>query len=501
MSDVPVVIVGGGTVGLSTAVFLGHHGVRSLVLERRKAPSAHPRALGVSPRTFEFFREAGLHEEVNAATVTSTALWKANARTVAEIDHSRAPAPSTAESAVSPENPRGHCPQDRLDAVLLPAARERGATVEFGAEVTAVDQDADGVTVTLADGRAIRAAYLVGADGVNTKVRHALGIGTSGPGEVGGTTMNILFAADLVGHFGSMPTMVEVRHPDASGMLLAVGEGRWVLHVPLPDGEEPTAERCLAWIRTAIGADVPVEVLNAMPWRATMRMATEFRRGRAFLVGDAARAITPLGALGLNTGVADAHNLAWKLAMVLAGTAGDGLLDTYHDERHAVAELVTRQAELRWENPPLHWDPAAAAGRAAVGMWHQPMVLMGYRYDSSAVVDPVTVVPSTEDVAVSLNGDAGSRLPHRWIAPGKSTVDLIGPGFAVLTGPGGEAWCEAARKNGLRATRLDADWAASVTLADDGALLVRPDGFIAWRTETAADPALLGKILAMVTSR
>ncbi|GAA1990463.1 FAD-dependent monooxygenase [Amycolatopsis minnesotensis] len=501
MSDVPVVIVGGGSVGLSTAVFLGHHGVRSLVLERRAAPSNHPRALGVSSRTFEFFREAGLHDEVNAAVVTSTTQWKANARTVAEIDHSQAPAPSAAASVVSPESPRGHCPQDRLDAALLPAARERGAAVEFGAEVTAVGQDADGVTVTLADGRTISADYLVGADGVNTKVRGALGIGTTGPGELGGTAMNILFSADLVGHFGSMPVMVEIQHPDVSGMLLAVGEGRWVIHVPLTDGEEPTEERCLAWIRTAIGADVPVEILNAMPWRATMRMAAEFRRGRAFLVGDAARAITPLGALGLNTGVADAHNLAWKLAMVLAGTAGDGLLDTYHDERHAIAELVTEQAALRWENPPLHWDPAAAAGRAAVGMWNAPVVIMGYRYDSTAVVDPVTAVPSTEDIVACLNGDAGSRLPHRWIGPGKSTVDLIGPGFAVLTGPGGEAWCEAARENGLRATVLDADWTSSVALAEDGAMLVRPDGFIAWRTGSGADTALLGKILAMVTSR
>ncbi|MEV0699850.1 FAD-dependent monooxygenase [Saccharopolyspora sp. NPDC050389] len=504
MSRIPVLIAGGGTVGLAMAVFLGHHGVPSLVVERRAAPSNHPRALGISQRTLEFFREVGLRDAVDEVAVRSTELWKADARTVAEIDRSQAPryAKSPISSGISPEMPHGHYPQDRLDTALLPAARERGATVEFGVAVTAVEQDADGVAATLSDGRVIHADYLVGADGVNSSVRAELGIATTGPGEIGDTTVNILFNADLVGHFGSMPVMVQVSHPDAPGMMLSVGEKRWVLHVGLDVVGGLSTQQCAAAVRTALGADVPVEIVNALPWRATVRMADEFRSGRAFLVGDAARAISPLGAMGLNTGVADAYNLAWKLGMVLAGQAGDRLLDSYHEERHAVAELVTRQALLRWEHPRLHWDPAAAAERAAVGMWNAPVVLMAHRYDSSAMIDPVVQVPSTEDVAASLDGAPGSRLPHRWLdGTSVSTLDLIKSRFTVLTGPEGAHWAEAAREIGLNAVQLDEDWASSVNVDVDGALLVRPDGFIAWRAPGSADPETLHKVLASVTGR
>lgn len=504
LSRIPVLIAGGGTVGLAMAVFLGHHGVPSLVVERRAEPSNHPRALGISPRTLEFFREVGLREAMAGVAVRSTELWKADARTVAEIDRSRAPLPPKAliGSGISPEVPSGHYPQDRIDTVLIPAARERGATVEFGVAVTGVEQDTNGVSATLSDGRVVRADYLVGADGVNSSVRTALGIGTTGPGEIGETTVNILFNADLVDHFGAMPTMVQISHPDNPGMLLSVGERRWVLHVGLAAIGGISEEQCAAAVRTALGADVPVEIVSALPWRATVRMADEFRAGRAFLVGDAARAISPLGAMGLNTGLADAHNLAWKLAMVLAGDAGDRLLDSYHEERHAIAELVTQQALLRWENPRLHWDPAAVADRAAVGMWNAPVVTMGYRYDSSAVIDPVVRVPSTEDVAENLDGAPGSRIPHRWLAGSDtSTLDLVESSFVVLAGPAGERWCEAAREIGVRAVRLDEEWASSVNVDDDGALLVRPDGFIAWRASGAADPGVLQKVLATVTGR
>jgi 2-polyprenyl-6-methoxyphenol hydroxylase-like FAD-dependent oxidoreductase len=510
ISQIPVVIAGGGTVGLATAVFLGHHGIPSLVVERRTAPSNHPRALGISPRTLEFFREVGLRDEIDRAAVRSADRWRAEARTVAEIDRGQAPhAPKPPVGlAVSPETPRGHYPQDRLDAVLIPAARERGATVEFGAEVIGVEQDADKVSVTLSNARVIHADYLVGADGVNSSVRTALGIGTTGPGEIGNITLNILFNADLVAHFGSMPTMTQINHPDVAGILLAVGDRRWVLHVGLPTNGDLSEERCAAAVRTAIGADVPVEIVSVLPWRATVRMANEFRSGRAFLVCDAARTISPLGAFGLNTGLADAHNLAWKLAMVLAGQAGDRLLDSYHEERHAVAELVTRQALLRWENPRLHWDPTATEERAAVGAWNAPMVTMGYRYDSSAVIDPVVRVPSTEDVAASLDGAPGSRIPHRWLdSSNVSTVDLNESHFAVLAGPAGDDWCDAARKVAdsrgmdLRAVRLSERWASSVNLENDGVILLRPDGFIAWRTRGTADTATLDKVLASVTGR
>ncbi|WP_435061167.1 FAD-dependent monooxygenase [Amycolatopsis thermoflava] len=500
MSD--VVIAGGGSVGLAAAVFLAHHGVHAHVVERRAGLSEHPRALGLSPRTLEFFREAGLGAELDAVAVRSTEMWKADARTVAEIDRANAPrrTPFT-QPEISPEKPAGHYPQDRLDAALLPAARERGVTVEFGVAVAGVSQDADGVSVELSDGRVLRTRYLIGADGVKTAVRPALGIGTTGPGEVGEPVLNILFEADLTGVFGALPTMVEIGHPDVRGMLLSVGERRWVLHTGAPGTPEEL-------IRTALGAEVPVRVIAAKWWRATLRMAEEFRAGRAFLAGDAARSVSPLGAFGLNTGLADAHNLAWKLALVLAGQAGEGLLDTYHDERHAVAELVTRQAVLRWENPRLHWDPAAVAERAAVGAWNAPLVTMGYRYDSAAVIDAVVQPPSTEDLMVALDGAPGSRLPHRWVSPGVSTLDLVRSRFTVFAGD--PSWREAAEKAAARldvpmgaAVLPDADWLSATGIENGGALLVRPDGFVAWRSPVAvagAD-AVLESVMSRVLTR
>ncbi|MFI5717078.1 FAD-dependent monooxygenase [Nocardia sp. NPDC051750] len=490
-----VVVAGGGTVGLATAVLLAHHGVPAQVFESREAPSVHPRALGLSPRTLEIFREVGLGKALDQAAVQSALPWKADARTVAEIDRDHIPPRPAMFDATVAEQPRGHYPQDRIDAVLLPAARERGATVEFGVAVTDITQDDAAVDVTLSDGRVVRADYLIGADGLRSTVRERLGIATTGPGRIGEPTMNILFEADLVGYFGSMPTMTEIGHPDVQGMLLAVGEHRWVIHVPTAHIGDIGAT-----IRTALGAEVPVEIIGAVEWRATVLMAEEFRCGRVFLAGDAARSVSPLGAFGLNTGLADAHNLAWKIAMVLSGQAGPALLDSYHDERHAVAEFVTRQALLRWENPRLHWDPRAVAERAAVSAWNAPMVTMGYRYDSGAIIGPVPPVPSTEDVVASLDGAPGSRLPHRWLdEPELSTLDVNESGFAVLTGPAGRHWRTAAGDLGVRAVELPADWPASVGISAEGALLVRPDGFIAWRTTGPAGD--LAEVYATVTGR
>ncbi|WP_234386626.1 FAD-dependent monooxygenase [Streptomyces sp. ERV7] len=225
----------------------------------------------------------------------------------------------------------------------------------------------------------------------------------------------------------------------------------------------------------------------------------------------------PLGAFGMNSGIADAHNLAWKLAQVLRGTAGEGLLDTYHAERHPVAAFTMRQALLRLKNPGLHWNPFAGAQRQEAGMANTPVVHLGYRYDSAAVVDARTEIPSTEDVAASLDGAPGSRLPHHWVTRAGdrvSTLDLAAARWTLLAGPDGAVWCETAAKIAAEAgldlavhriggagADIDdptADWARAAGTGADGALLARPDGFVAWRAEeAAADP---GRTLSDVFS-
>ncbi|WP_410668913.1 FAD-dependent monooxygenase [Amycolatopsis sp. cmx-4-68] len=502
-----VLIAGGGTVGLSTALFLACHGVSALVVERADGPSSHPRATGLGFRTVEFFRQAGIADAVEAVAIRPTAtLGKISAPTLATADLPDTPpavpnSPNLVASRLSPSALRGTCPQDRLDAVLLAAARERGATVAYSTTLVSAEQDDTGVTAVLdgPDGRrTVRAAYLVAADGGRSGLRAALGIGTTGPGALGQPLLNILFRADLTpytkGHHFANCT---ITTPESPGMLVTVdAEKDWIFHTEL--GDEPVAAfppaRCAALIRAAVGdPGLAVEVLSVLPWRVRGLLADRFRAERVFLAGDAAHAVPPLGAFGANTGIADAHNLAWKLAAVLDGRAGPALLDTYEAERRPVAALALEQALLRLQDPRLHWEqgPAAAAARGAAGVVNAPVVHLGYRYDSAAVLGARPELPSTEDVV--LDGTPGSRVPHAWLADGRSTLDLVGRRLTLLTGPGGD-WSPTGDYD-VHVVE-DEEWLRTTGIADGGGVLVRPDHFVAWRGTPAGLDRAVRQVLA-----
>lgn len=463
--EVGVLVAGGGSVGLAAAVFLARHGVHALVVEREPGPRAHPRATGIGLRTLELLREAGLDRAMEEVAITSAPLGKITVDTLAGGDLTAggpAAAQRLGEVAYTPVRPRGICPQNRLDLVLLDAARERGATVAYDTELLTFDQDDDGVTATLAtpDGtRTVRARYLIACDGVRGTVRAALGIGVTGPGVLGPELHNIMFHADL-GHLtrGHGFALAEITNPAAPGMLMAIdGKREWVFH----SGQEPGA----GLIRTALGdPDLDVEIVSVLDWRARGQVADRFSRGRVFLAGDAAHAVPPTGAFGLNTGIADVHNLAWKLARVLAGRSGPALLETYGEERRPVALLAMEQSLLRAKDLRMHFGHGeeAARLRAEAGAVNAPIVHLGYRYGGASAVEGL---PSTEDVALCLDGSPGSRVPHVWVGE-RSTLDLVGTDFTVFTG-----------------TPV-ADPGVPVHVIDGwpyGTLLVRPDGFVAWR--------------------
>lgn len=516
---VPILVVGAGPVGISTAVFLARHGVPALLVEQRDGTSRLPRAPGLQARTMELFRAAGLASEIRALEMGDSHAYFAGGilrvRTFSEIDGAVVlEAPSLDGPTISPERVMG-CGQDRYEPVLVRAARQSGADIRFGTRLVSFDQDDDGVTATIEDtgtGRrgTVRAQYLVGADGARSRVRQLLGIERTGRGSVF-HALSIYFRAP------DLSTVLTGRkfilcYATAAGTMVGLsrlhGCDPWLAALIYhPErGETPadfTDARCVEIIRTAAGvADLDVQVVDKVPWEGAQLVADRFRAGRVFLAGDAAHVHPPAGGFGANTGIHDAHNLAWKLAAGLAGWGGDGLLDTYDAERRRVGQAMAEQAMVR--NRIRHGH-AGAEDRAA--MVDDIIITLGYRYLSSSIIgaeDHRVLAPTLE-----LSGQPGTRAPHVWLQHGReriSTLDLFWDSFVLLTGPAADRWVQAATEPAVRQpagrtpvplrvvqiggrdgpTPVDRDWATAYGVKPDGAVLVRPDAFVAWRSVAPA---------------
>ncbi|MBA9005538.1 FAD-dependent monooxygenase [Thermomonospora cellulosilytica] len=514
-----VLVVGAGPVGLSAAAFLGWHGIDSVVVDRHPGLSGHPRARGITPRTMELLRVIGLEERVRG-TASARELAANDGIHLAEslagrpLGQMRQPYFQFGSPNFEELSPTSWCMchQDELEPILRDRAVELGADVHFGVECTAVEPDGDGVWARLrpADGgteRRLRADYVIAADGANGRIRQWLGIGTSGPGRLG-HFLNISFEADLSAQLGERRfIMCYITKAGVRCALLPVDNARrWMLHVMCEPEEVPgiTEERCVELVRAAAGVpDLEVRIAGALPWESAGRVADRMRAGRVFLAGDAAHVMPPTGAFGSNTGIQDAHNLAWKLAAVLRGRAGDALLDTYEAERLPVARETMLQAVLRSKDRPGAGRDAAAPVDPRIVA--DPVVVLGYRYRSSAVVPEDGAASGEETVwAPQAAGEPGTRAPHVALAAG-STIDLVRRRFVVFAGPAeGAAWREAcaeverdlgvpfdvytitdgAGEDTGHLHDLEGRWAAGYGVDPGGAVLVRPDGFVAWRSRS-----------------
>ncbi|MFA1548281.1 FAD-dependent monooxygenase [Actinomadura chokoriensis] len=530
-ADTPVVIAGGSLVGLATALFLGKHGVPSMVVERNEGLSPHPRARGVNARAMELFRWAGIEDELrampsakalagNSGIIAAESLAGKELGALKEGYHRDTGATDDDDAGWLGATGWCLCHQHEVEPLLREHAARHGADLRFGTELAGFDQDADGVTVRLRDAagaeRSVRAGYLVGADGAGSLVRRLLGIGTDGPGALA-HFLNVRFRADLTGPLrGRRFVMCYTISGSSRSALLPVNNAdEWLLHVPYdPDrAEEFTPEHCADLARTAAGVDgLDVTVEGVASWESAGRVAGSFAAGRVFLAGDAAHVMPPTGAFGSNTGIQDAHNLAWKLAAVLRGEAGPGLLDTYEEERRPVAEATVEQTVLRSKDRPrLAGGPQQAPDPR---IQPDPVVTFGQVYRSAAVEpDGTGGDPRWEPEPA---GRPGTRAPHVIVKrDGKlvSTLDLYGDAFVLLTGPDGAACADAvaraAAESGVAVETLAigrdvrnvaVDLCGAHGLTPEGAVLVRPDGFVAWRSAGPPDPAadvgaLFGRLL------
>ncbi len=518
-----VLIVGGSLVGLSTALFLRLHGVSCLAVERHTSTAIHPRAGHFQLRTVEILRAAGLEEAVRRRgeeqyhpdgginNVESLA-----GREIASYF-------ANLNAGVEEFSPtvRLFIDQDALEPILRARADELGAELRYRVECASVSQDGDGVTATLRDldggsERTVRSRYLVAADGNRSRIREQLGIAMRGHGLLS-NSITIYFRAEvnltplLEGrdqgvNYVTNPVLRGFFRLDRTGnrgflVVNLVGDtARPEIVAAYPDApwanvaENITKQRALELLRAAIGVpDIPVVIEDVATWRAVADSAERYQDRRVFLAGDAAHTMPPNGGFGGNTGVQDAYNLAWKLALVLQGVAGPDLLDTYDAERRAIGELMVEQAYARYVT-------RVAPYLGTEGM--QPLVddfslEIGTRCNSPAVALQAGSDPALHEHPRESKGRPGSRAPHVLLeleGAQASTLDLFGSNFVLLLAPGGEAWrgatVVAAQDVGVPVdchVIADPQFADAYGITGAGAVLVRPDGIVGWRAADAAE--------------
>lgn len=514
VDEVPVLIAGGGMVGLAAATFLAQHGIRSVAVERLKASSPLPRAAFFHMRTLEMFRSVDIEERVreeshrdfvpNGAIVS---LESVAGRKLADI----IPSLNEGVEAVSPCE-RLFLNQPKLEPILRDRAREAGATVVQGAEIVGVRQDSSGVSLRVKDvdsgeQRELRGRYLIAADGAHSKVRETLGIRYTGRGAFS-NSVTIYFTADLSPWLADKAwSIIYINNPVLGGFFRMNRESRAgffainTLGDPSRDPEaaanaavDVSEPRLIELVRAGAGVpDLDVRIDGYTRWRATADVAERMREGRIFIAGDAAHLMPPNGGFGGNTGIHDAHNLAWKLAAVLKGHASERLLDTYESERKPVARFTVEQAFSRYVTRTAPWLKSRHETEPVV---HDFNIELGYLYDC-----PLGTHADPRETF----GIPGSRAPHLWLSrrgERLSTIDLTGH-YLLLAGPEGGAWVDAGREAARTFGTLQLDaycvgkdledragaFPRTYGISPSGASLVRPDGFVAWRSETlTGDP-------------
>lgn len=512
--EVPVLIVGGGPVGLTARALLERWGVQALLVEKHRELSPFPRSRLVNVRSMEIYRRLGLAAKIRDAAFAPE-YGRVRFRDTLH-DHDFATAAMVAVNAPVPASPviGALTSQDRLEPTLLAAA---DAPVRFGVELTGLTEEADGVVALLVDHRRgeetrLRARYVLATDGANSTVRQLLGIGTTGPGALGDFT-TVVFDADLKRWCARQPAGVYFTAHGTFAPLYP--EGGWAWFGPTPD--DAVRADWSQIVSRALGpdADVQADVLRVQHWAMNAFVAERLSHGRILLAGDAAHALPVIGGLGMNTGIADVHNLCWKLAGVLTGWADPGLLETYGVERLPVAQETLRQTVANTHlmvqvvNRRREQLQSGEAAPAQVELpWSERYfaqlgLVLGVAYSSAAVLgDGTPPEPSDRGTDYVPTAEPGHRMPHLWLTENRSTLDACGEWFTLLT-PDPTHWEQRTSTSWpLHIETLPDEYTDLCGLRPRGALLVRPDGHIGarWQDGPPSDAVLDQALTALTRS-
>ena len=562
--EVPVLIVGAGPAGLTLALALARYGVGALTVEKHPSTAHTPRAHIINQRTVEIFRALGISKKFHEVAIPQAGmtnnLWYT---TLADPEVARSQTWGTgperaAEYFLSSPEPMANCAQTVLEPMLLGAAREAGADIEFQTEFVELRQDADAVISVIrdrvsGDTRTVRSRYVIGADGANSRVLSEVGLTVTGRDDLGHAA-NIWFRADLARFFEHRPGVLSWNV--MPGPLPRLRLGTLICHklytefvlAFMYDPQETTLseldhDALLRRIRDVVGEDIDAEILGVAGWQVRAQVADCYSAGKVFCMGDAVHRHPPTNGLGLNMSVADAYNLAWKLAFVVEGRAGERLLDSYSAERQPVGaagvqRAITSLHESAAIETALGLQPAQSAedGWKALNVLYEPGVAgderrralreaielsnyqfnahgieLGYQYHSAVITEDPSPPPDPArdpQLHYTPTTRSGARVPHaRLERHGQplSSLDLVDPhGFTLLTGVGGHHWRATADRIaarlrvpvtvhviGDRGGLYDPynDWASRCEVDTTGCVLVRPDGHIAWRTHTSGPQA------------
>jgi 2-polyprenyl-6-methoxyphenol hydroxylase-like FAD-dependent oxidoreductase len=521
----PVLIVGGGPVGLALAGDLGWRGISCVLIEQSDGSIYQPRMDLVGIRTMEFCRRWGLVPAVEGSPYPRDYPQdNIYLTSLTGYELGREHFPGIGQAPPPPQSPqrRERCPQNMFDPILKAFAEAQpGVTLRYRTRLLSFTQSADAVTAAVENAETgareeITAHFIVGCDGARSLVRETLGIAMAGNPVLTYTT-NVIFRC---------PHLLSLHDKGKAYRHIFIGpEGTWATIVAINGGDQwrfsiiggaeqrdySTAE-IEAAIRRAVGRDFDFEILSVLPWVRRELVADTYRNGRGFIAGDAAHVMSPTGGFGMNTGIGDAVDLSWKLAAVLQGWGGEDLLDSYSAERQPIGTRNVAEASgnLRrmlsvQPHPDLLADtPQGAATRERVGRefsetmrreWFTLGAHLGYRYEGSPICWPDgSAAPPDNPRNYVPTARPGHRAPHAWLADGRSTLDLFGRGFTLI-GFGAQAseaapLLDAASQRNVPLIFVPIDEPEVAALYERTFVLVRPDGHVAWRDDRVPTNAL-----------